>query len=279
MQIEMIEGMIANKLELSGMKSEGAEGQCRSLLHRLYTAVELCRLMIPEEKQLLRDWHEVFAKDFRVNLFLKELKSKKNKEKTAPAPHRKEKTIKEKVQKTLPPLSKKENKESDGKDELKERQKAFWAELEPYCSDRGGMYKRKTVLKFFYYWAQEVKQTGTMRWENEEVWTTEFALAGWSKKPFETYAEAAELRLDKAKAKGAPKQPVVDAADRAEANARLEREIAERKAGAVSYDEYLKMKLSLADNADDADLPCGKMSEAEKSAQSAQSAREMKDEK
>ena len=36
----------------------------------------------------------------RKNCVLKELKSKKNKEKKAPAPHRKEKTIKEKSQKT-----------------------------------------------------------------------------------------------------------------------------------------------------------------------------------
>ena len=43
---------------------------------------------------------DVFYKSKRQNCVLKELKSKKNKEKTAPAPHRKEKTIKEKSQKT-----------------------------------------------------------------------------------------------------------------------------------------------------------------------------------
>ena len=100
MQIELIEGMIANKLELSGMRNEGGEGQCRSLLYHLFTAVEIFRLMVPQEKETVAEWYQLFAKDFRVNLFLKELKSKKNKEKTAPAPHRKEKTIKEKSQKT-----------------------------------------------------------------------------------------------------------------------------------------------------------------------------------
>ena len=53
-QIELIEDMIANKLELSGMKNEGAEGQCRSLLYHLYTAVELYRLMVPAEKQIAK---------------------------------------------------------------------------------------------------------------------------------------------------------------------------------------------------------------------------------
>ena len=91
MNLELIEGMIANKLELSGMKNEGAEGQCRALLYHLYTAVELYRLMVPAEKQIAKEWHYFFAKDFRVNQFLKELKSKNKQEKTAPAPHRKEK--------------------------------------------------------------------------------------------------------------------------------------------------------------------------------------------
>ena len=125
MQVELIEGMIANKLELSGMKNEGAEGQCRALLYHLYTAVELYRLMVPAEKQIAKEWHDVFAKDFRVNQFLKELKSKKNKEKTAPAPHRKEKNKKEKSQKTR-------HSDVRAKQDLEERKKAFWNELLKY---------------------------------------------------------------------------------------------------------------------------------------------------
>ena len=138
-QIELIEDMIANKLELSGMKNEGAEGQCRALLYHLYTAVELFRLMVPAEKQIAKEWHYFFAKDFRVNQFLKELKSKKNKEKTAPAPHRKEKNKKEKSQKTR-------HSDVRAKLDLEERKKAFWNELLEY----EGKYGRKMLLKFFY---------------------------------------------------------------------------------------------------------------------------------
>ena len=107
------------------------------------------------------------------------------------------------------------------------------------------------VLKFFYYWAQEVKKTGTMRWENETAWTTEFALAGWSKKPFETYAQAANIRLERTKGKKASAGRVLGgssaeeqalAAKRAEDNEKLDREIAARKQGAVSYEEYLNLK-------------------------------------
>ena len=146
MQQELIEGMIANKLELSGMKNEGAEGQCRSLLYHLYTAVELYRLMVPAEKQIAKEWHNVFAKDFRVNQFLKELKSKKNKEKTAPAPHRKEKNKKEKVQKTR-------HSDARAKQDLEERKKAFWNELLKYENKYG----RQMLLKFYYYWAEEYR--------------------------------------------------------------------------------------------------------------------------
>ena len=99
MQVELIEDMIANKLELSGMKNEGAEGQCRALLYHLYTAVELYRLMVPAEKQIAKEWHDVFAKDFRVNQFLKELKRTKNKEKKVPCTPKKRKTKKKKCRK------------------------------------------------------------------------------------------------------------------------------------------------------------------------------------
>ena len=99
MQVELIEDMIANKLELSGMKNEGAEGQCRALLYHLYTALELYRLMVPAEKQIAKEWHDVFAKDFRVNQFLKELKRTKNKEKKVPCTPKKRKTKKKKCRK------------------------------------------------------------------------------------------------------------------------------------------------------------------------------------
>ena len=55
---------------------------------------------------------------------------------------------------------------------------------------------------------------------------------------------AAALRLKRTQKKQASGSSVAEqqaAAKRAEDNARLEQEIRERKAGAVSYEEYLKM--------------------------------------
>ena len=238
MKIEMIEGMIANKLELSGMKNEGAEGQCRSLLYHLYTAVELFRLMVPAEKQIAREWHEMFAKDFRVNQFLKELKSKKNKEKKAPALHRKEKNKKEKVQKT---------RQSDvrAKQELEERKQVFWNDLLQYDKKYG----RKMLLKFFYYWAEELEELNMMKWEVEKAksgFNLKYRLGIWSKRSYETDDQAADIHLERVKGKKSAKAAVntqeqqAAAAEREAADAQREEATAKAKADSITMEEYLK---------------------------------------
>ena len=238
MQQELIEGMIANKLELSGMKNEGAEGQCRALLYHLYTAVELYRLMVPAEKQIAKEWHDVFAKDFRVNQFLKELKSKKNKEKTAPAPHRKEKNKKEKSQKTR-------HSDVRAKLDLEERKKAFWNELLEY----EGKYGRKMLLKFFYYWAEEMEDLDLMKWEVEKAnksFNIKYRLGIWSKRSYETDDQAADIHLERVKGKKSAKAAVNTqelqalAAEREAADAQREAATAKAKAESITMEEYLK---------------------------------------
>ena len=237
-QIELIEDMIANKLELSGMKNEGAEGQCRALLYHLYTAVELFRLMVPAEKQIAKEWHYFFAKDFRVNQFLKELKSKKNKEKTAPAPHRKEKTIKEKSQKTR-------HSDVRAKLDLEERKKAFWNELLEY----EGKYGRKMLLKFFYYWAEEMEDLDLMKWEVEKAnksFNIKYRLGIWSKRSYETDDQAADIHLERVKGKKSAKAAVNTqelqalAAEREAADAQREAATAKAKAESITMEDYLK---------------------------------------
>ena len=238
-QIELIEDMIANKLELSGMKNEGAEGQCRALLYHLYTAVELFRLMVPAEKQIAKEWHYFFAKDFRVNQFLKELKSKKNKEKTAPAPHRKEKNKKEKSQKTR-------HSDVRAKLDLEERKKAFWNELLEY----EGKYGRKMLLKlFFYYWAEEMEDLDLMKWEVEKAnksFNIKYRLGIWSKRSYETDDQAADIHLERVKGKKSAKAAVNTqelqalAAEREAADAQREAATAKAKAESITMEDYLK---------------------------------------
>ena len=235
---------IRNKVDIlladKGLTKDGEEQAVRQLLFHLYTAIDTYRYMTQAEKDAAGRWYRTFKTSFTLRNFLKERKRHRERKNPPCTPLIRKDSL-EKAQNTLPPLSK--NMETVGKGNLKERQRAFWAELEPYCSDRGGNYKRKTVLKFFYHWAQEVKKTGTMRWENETAWTTEYALAGWSKKPFETYDEAAELRLERTKAKSTQKEPSpLCTAEREDANERLFRQIEENKKAAVSREEWLRMK-------------------------------------
>ena len=234
---------IRNKVDIlladKGLTKDGEEQAVRQLLFHLYTAIDTYRYMTQAEKDAAGRWYRTFKTSFTLRNFLKERKRHRERKNPPCTPLIRKDSL-EKAQNTLPPLSK--NMETVGKGNLKERQQAFWAELEPYCSDRGGKYKRKTVLKFFYYWAQEVKKTGTMRWENETVWTTEYALAGWSKKPFETYDEAADIRLERTKAKSTQKESPLCTAEREDANERLFRQIEENKKAAVSREEWLRMK-------------------------------------
>ena len=241
MNIDEMKCNVDHLLADRGLTTDYQDQTVRLLLYHLYVAMDIYRYMTFSEKNKAGFWYRTFKSSYRLTGFLKERKRRREKEKSPLHPsYKKESGVEEKAQNTLPPLSK--NMETVGKGNLKERQQAFWAELEPYCSDRGGKYKRKTVLKFFYYWAQEVKKTGTMRWENETAWTTEYALAGWSKKPFETYDEAAELRLERTKAKSTQKESPLCTAEREDANERLFRQIAENKKTAVSREEWLRMK-------------------------------------
>ena len=176
----------------------------------------------------------------RQNIVLKELKSKKNKEKKAPAPHRKEKTIKENSQKTT-------HTTEGGASLFETRQKAFW----DACLRFEPEYDRQLLLKFYCYWAEQVNGTELMLWETKKSWNMRLRLKAWSKKSYQLDDKAAALRLERAKGKKASAGRVLGgsaaeeqalAAKRAEDNDRLEREIAARKQGAVPYEEYLKMK-------------------------------------
>ena len=240
MQVEQIVQMESDKLELSGLFDERSQEPVKGLLLYLYTAVDIWMLLSPDDRRSVRGFNEFFEKERVVKLFLKELKSKKNKEKTAPAPHRKEKNKKEKVQKTR-------HSDAHAKQDLEERKKAFWNELLKYENKYG----RQMLLKFYYYWAEELENLNMMKWEAEKArrsFDIKCRLGIWSKRSYETDDKAADIHLERVKGKKSAKAAVntqeeqAIAAKRAEDNEKLEQEIAERKQGAVSYEEYLNMK-------------------------------------
>jgi hypothetical protein len=91
-----------------------------------------------------------------------------------------------------------------------------------------------------------------MRFEDFDYWDTAKQMRIWANNPISKAKAAADIKLKRTKkttaqaaATTAEQQAI--AAKRAQDNARLEREIAERKAGAVSYEEYLRQKESKMD--------------------------------
>ena len=237
MQIEQIVQMESDKLELSGLFHERSQEPVKGLLLYLYTAVDIWMLLSPDDRRSVRNFNEFFEKERVVKLFLKELKSKKNKEKTAPAPHRKEKTIKEKSQKTHT------QEERVATDDLAMRKKAFRDE----CHQFDARYGRDVVDDFYVYWSEESKRDGRMLWEYQRTWSTSKRLFKWSRNPISDAKKAAAIKLARAEKKSAPQAVNTQelqalAAKRAEDNEKLDREIAARKQGAVSYEEYLNMK-------------------------------------
>ena len=236
MQVEQIVQMESDKLELSGLFDERSQEPVKGLLLYLYTAVDIWMLLSPDDRRSVRGFNEFFEKERVVKLFLKELKSKKNKEKTAPAPHRKEKNIKEKSQK----ITKKGLRGHDSV--LKEKQNEFWRTLLPFMEKYG----ESMLERFQAYWAAPVNGTLTLLWETKKTWSVSYRLKSWSKSPIEQNAQNAEIRLERVKGKkaaagrvlgGSSAEEQAIAAKRAEDNEKLEREIAARKAGAASMEE------------------------------------------
>ena len=146
------------------------------------------------------------------------------------------KEYKEKTEKTTPTPRVKRT--------LKVRQEEFWNELLKF----EGTYDRQTLLKFYYYWAEQATGRRKMKLELETSWDTAYRLAGWVKRSYQANDEAAAIRLERAKNGGKPKTAADDAeqqaiaAKRAEDNAKLEQEIKARKEGAVSYEEFVRQK-------------------------------------
>ena len=229
--VNKVDMLLADK----GLTQNCDEPTVRQMLLHLYTAIDIYRYMTQAEKNEAGRWYRMFKTSFSLRNFLKERKRHRER-KNPPCTPLIRKGLLEKGYKISLSVGR------DG-EALDERKKKFWAELEQYI----GKYNRQMVLQFYYYWAEEMKGVDQMRWEIQKSWNTSYRLAAWSKRSFAKNDQAAELRLAKAKGKQQAKEADIAeqqaiAAEREDANAKLEREIAERKAGAVSYEKYLSMK-------------------------------------
>ena len=242
MQIEINEQTVDRQLVDAGMKSDYEEQAVRLLLFHLFCAIRYYRDMTYAEKVKAGFlYRKKFKNDYSLTGFLKERKRKREKKNSPLHPSYKEREteVKEKEEKTLS-LAELENFALD------EDQIAFWNECKQFI---GKEYSYKMVQSFFFHWGEKAKKNHKMLWQSERSWNTAFRLAAWKNKSYSVNDEVAAIRLQKAKKKQAEEMNAADqqaiAAKREEDNARLEREIAERKQGAVSYEEYLKLKAAI----------------------------------
>ena len=236
MEQVLIDNEIVQQLENNGLKEGNKEQQIKLLLTHAYTAIKMYWTMSQEDRVLASEWHKKFRRSFSLRKFLKERKTKSRKKTLPPAPPILKKEYKEKTEKET-------HTDTRERRTLEVRRKEFWNELLTF----EGTYKRKTLLKFYYYWAEQVTGRRKMKMELETSWDTAYRLAVWSMTSYQANDEAADLHLEREKKK-TTKQTVNTAEQQAIAakreadNAKLEQEIIERKAGAVSHEEYLRMK-------------------------------------
>ena len=226
MDQQKIERYVEDLLTVSGILKDGADQPVWLLLHHLYSAVAMYELMNPQQRALIAGIQRKLRYFFDAKCDLKERKRKQEKENTPPHPLYKEKARKEKEEKNI----------------YIEGREAFHQECLSYVNK----YDVERLADFYNYWSEVNEKTGKMRFEKERYWNTERRLKRWMNTSYSADNSAAALRLEREKKKTvkhvattAEQQAI--AAKRAADNARLEQEIRERKAKAVSHEEYLKM--------------------------------------
>ena len=101
-------------------------------------------------------------------------------------------------------------------------------------------YGQELVKDFYFHWKQVDKETGKRLFEEKRCFDVDSQLRAWSKSEFTLSKETAALRLQKQKSRQDKQQAV--AQERAEANDRLWQQYADMKKGAVSHEEWLRMK-------------------------------------
>ena len=231
MQIEINEQTVDRQLVDAGMKSDYEEQAVRLLLFHLFCAIRYYRDMTYAEKDKAGFWYrKKFENIYSLTSFFKERKRKREKKKSPLHPSYKEKEteVKEKAQKMCVCAV-------DAKE-------AFHQECLKYV----GQYDTKKLTNFYLYWSEEDGK-GRMRFQNERYWNIEKRLKLWTSNQYSSAITAADIHLERAKGKQQAKEADTaeqkrQAAEREDANERLFLQIEENKKGAVSYEEYLKMK-------------------------------------
>ena len=243
MNIEINEQTVDRQLVDAGIGNDAEEQAVRPMFFHLFCAIRYYRDMTYAEKNKAGFLYRTkFKNTYSLTGFFKERKRKRDKKSSPLHPSYKEES-------GVLGKDYKLHIQQGGDASLFEiRQKAFW----DACLKFEPEYDRQLLLKFYCYWAEQVNGTELMLWETKKSWNMRLRLKAWSKKSYQLDDKAAALRLERAKGKksalagrvlgGSAAEEQALAAEREAANARREQELAEAKAGAVPYEEYLKIK-------------------------------------
>ena len=241
MNIEEMKNNVDQVLTDKGMVKDYQDQAVRQLLYHLYIAIDIYRYMSTAEKNKSGYWYRIFKGSYTLRNFLKERKRKREKEKSPLHPSYKVKSgVKEKGRMVY--IYADSGDSGEGED-LESRRNAFYRECMSFKDD----YDEQMIMDFYAYYSTPNRHSKKMRFEDFEYWDTAKQMRIWANNPISKAKAAADIKLKRTKknieqAVATTTEQQTIAAKRAEDNEKLEREIAERKASAVSYEEYLKMK-------------------------------------
>lgn len=244
MEIPKIERYVSDLLTVSGFSEEGAEHHLWVLLHHLYCAVAMYEHMSAEDKEIIAATQKKLKYFFETKCNLKERKNKKTeKEAISPTPPIEEKEkINKKEQKGS--LSH-ENKISSN---LEERREAFRQKCLKYV----GEYDADFVADFYNWFSEPSEDGKKMRFESQGYFSVKSRLAKWKNNKFSSENESAAAKAQFVKGKAVERQVQAEeeralAAERERANLEREQQQEASKQGAVSYEEWVRMRKNKKD--------------------------------
>ncbi len=237
MEQTKIEQRVINLLENSPIEREGDKQPLRQALFHMLMAVGIMDTMSDEEKKQVIKEKKHFDYFFSTKF---NIRNRKRKEKKKPFPHTPYKDKAEK-EREIEGESFGEGVLDFSDGDLNARKKAFWAEL----LKREAIYGREMLQDFFDHWGEESRTKGVLLFEKRTHWNLDSRLRKWSRDSQTlANAEAAERMRRRLKRQAKEQGDTAEqqkelTARREEANARLEAQIEQSKAGAVTMEEYI----------------------------------------
>ena len=252
MNFEINEQTVDRQLVDAGIGKDYEEQAVRPMFFHLFCAIRYYRDMTYAEKVKAGFlYRNKFKNVYSLTGFLKERrkerKRKRDKKKSPLHPSYKEESgVKEKAN-TVYIYA--DSGDSGVCEDLESRRNAFFRECMSYKDE----YDEQMIMDFYAYYSAPNKLSKKMRFEDFDYWDTAKLMHLWVNNPISKAKATADIKLKRAKGKKSAPQAENTAeqrqlaAEREAANARREQELAESKAGAVSYEEYLRQKESKKD--------------------------------